>query len=201
MNTVLISALLISLLHGLIPSHWLPILVLSKNFGWTNRRTNLISLQAAFFHALSTVIIGVAIALLGKELQGELELFTHAISAALLILIGLWFLFRHYHHHHFHLEKVKDKSISKIIFSLNLAMFFSPCLEVTGQFFILGAQGFNKVIILAILYTAITIGSMLVWVIIARKIINRIDTHRWEHNIGLASGIILILTGVLMYFT
>ena len=200
-EAVFISAIAISLLHGLIPSHWMPLLVLGKNFKWSHRKVLWISFQAAFFHSISTVIIGVSIALLGKELEAELDIFTHAISAAILILIGIWFLFRHYHHHHFHLEDVKTKSMAKIIISLNVAMFFSPCLEVTGQFLLLGSQSFSMVILLAVVYTLITILSMLVWVGIANKLMTKIDSHKWEHNIGLASGIILILTGVLMYFS
>lgn len=198
-EAIFISAIVISLLHGLIPSHWMPLLVLGKTFKWSQRKLLWISFKAAFFHSISTVIIGISIALLGKELEAELDIFTHAISAAILILIGIWFLFRHYHHHHFHLEDVKDKSVNKIILSLNIAMFFSPCLEVTGQFLLLGSKGFNAVLLLALVYTLITIASMLIWVSISSKLMSKIDSHKWEHNIGLASGIILILTGVLLY--
>ncbi len=200
-GTIFITAVVISFLHGLIPSHWAPILILSKNYNWDNKRLYWISLQASISHALSTIIIGFSLALLGKELQDQMEFLSHTISASIIILLGLWFLFRHYHHHHFHIEKMQGKSEKQVTRSLILAMFFAPCMEVSPLYGMLGAEGFYTVLLLSFVYLLITVGSMMAWIGIGKKLMQKIDAHKWEHNIGLLSGIVLILAGILLYFT
>ncbi|MBS3913175.1 MAG: hypothetical protein KG003_01650 [Bacteroidetes bacterium] len=192
------AAIVISLLHGLIPSHWLPLVAIGKNMHWSRQKLMRTTLFAAVAHALSTVIIGFAVAFLGKYLGEKLEWFTHIIPALILGLLGIWFIYRHYTHHHFHLHAHhKDNDI---ILPVLLAMFLSPCLEIEGYFFSLGVFGFQWVLLLSVVYFVLTVISMYFWVFVAVKGVAKINSHKWEHNSGMITGVVLVISGVLFLF-
>jgi hypothetical protein len=80
-------------------------------------------------------------------------------------------------------------------------MFFSPCFEIEAYFLMAGAQGWYMIALLAIVYTVITIAGMLVWVRIVYKGLLKLNWHAWEHNAGIITGVTLILTGIISFFT
>ena len=61
LESQLTAAFIISLLHGLIPSHWLPLVALSKQQKWTNGQLLRYALWASSAHVLGTIIIGLII--------------------------------------------------------------------------------------------------------------------------------------------
>ena len=105
MISIITGSLIISLLHALIPNHWLPVLAIGKKEGWTLGETSRITLISGLSHVVSTVIIGLLLGLIGEELAEHLDDFTHVIAPSILILLGLYFIRQHYKHHHFHVEK------------------------------------------------------------------------------------------------
>src|SRR3546814_9945108 len=95
-----------------------------------------VTLISAFAHAISTVILGVVLSLLGAEMAVHIDEFTHLIAPSILIALGLIFIYRHHRHKHFHINKTLDRqrSKSRIILILTTAMFLSPCIEIEGYF-------------------------------------------------------------------
>jgi len=196
-----ISVLAISVLHAILPNHWLPVVALSKQFGWSETKTLSITMFAALAHSLSTVIIGILLALGSMKLSNLLPYFNF-IAAGLLILLGILFVWRHQHHMHFHLRKLdltSNKGMGYILGSLLLAMFLSPCLEVGALFIAAGTHGMHITIIAAIIYTVTSALGMTLFAWMAMEGLKRFDWHKLEHRSGLISGVILILTG-LMFF-
>lgn len=196
MEEQLLGAFLISLLHGLIPSHWLPLVSISKQQGWNIQKTLRFSFLLALAHAFSTILIGVLIAA-----QSNLIIDVHAnwfkwLPASLLMGMGIWFLYRHHKHHHFHLQKEASGSAFSI-WPLLLAMFLSPCLEIEGFYFSLAFEGWTEIAFLSLVYLITTLGSMLAWIWIAYKGLEKINAHRWTHNAGILTGVVLILSGLL----
>lgn len=194
----LAAAIAISLLHGLIPSHWLPMLAIGRKYDWPLRKIMGFTLKTSAAHALSTAGIGLTVAFVGRMYGDYLEEAGHWIPAMLLICMGGWFIYRHYRHHHFHLH-ASAREEKNIIWPVMLAMFLSPCLEIEGYFFTLGAAGWNWALLLAGIYMFTTISSMLLWVWLGYKGLERFDAHRWTHNAGIITGVILVITG-LLYF-
>lgn len=192
------AAILISLLHGLIPSHWLPLVAIGKNQQWSQGRVLKITLMAAIAHALSTLIIGLIVAGLGQYMSARLEWFTHWIPASILMLLGIWFIYRHYTHHHFHLDSEATHQ-SNFMWPVLLAMFLSPCLEIEGYFFSLSLFGWSWVFLLGLIYFILTIISMYFWVMLFYKGAEKINSHKWEHNSGIITGIVLIISGLLFF--
>jgi putative Mn2+ efflux pump MntP len=201
MITLITGSLILSVLHALIPNHWLPVLAISKKENWTLGQTTLVTLASGLAHALSTVLIGVAIAVIGVKLSSAVENFTHYIAPGVLIGIGLFYIYQHHRHKHFHLHAqpvVKDKR--KVILTLALAMFFSPCFEIEAYFLLAGTHGWWMVSILASLYTIVTVSGMVLWVRLTYKGLLKLNWHTLEHNAGIITGLTLLLTGIISFF-
>jgi len=203
MYSIFIGSLLISLLHAVIPNHWLPVLAIGKKEGWNLAETTRITFIAGMAHVISTVIIGLLLGLIGGELTQHIEDFTRIIGPSILILIGLYFVRQHYTHHHFHLQKEqieKKRNKSSIILALIIAMFLSPCMEIEAYFLLAGSKGWYMLAAIATMYSLITIAGMLIWIRIVYKGLIKLNWHKWEHNAGIITGIVLIVTGIISFF-
>lgn len=201
MEQLIIGSILLSLFHAVIPNHWLPVLAIGRKEGWSLGETTRIIFISGFSHVISTVIIGVLLGLIGNELAEHLEDFTHVIAPVILVLIGFYFIREHYKHHHFHVDKkeIEKKTKRSIIAALVIAMLLSPCMEIEAYFLLAGAWGWYMMAMIAIMYSVITITGMLIWVRIVYKGLLKTNWHKWEHNAGIITGIILILTGIVSF--
>jgi len=201
MNALFISVSLISFFHALIPSHWLPITVISKNAGWSKALTLRATFYLGLAHVLSTVLLCIGISFLGRTLFEKYSNRFDQFSGILLIAYGLFFIYRHYKHHHFHfsadsLDK-KNTSFRTLMLQLLLLMFFSPCIEVVAIFFNAGKFGFVTVALLVFVYAVISISGMLIWINLVQHGLKKINWHRIEHNAGLLTGGVLVLMGII----
>jgi len=202
MYSIIVGSFLISLLHAVIPNHWLPVLAIGKKKGWTLAETTRITFIAGMGHVVSTVIIGVLLGIIGSELTEHIKYFTHIIGPSLLIFMGLYFLRQHYKHRHFHVEEeqVKRKTKNAVIFALVLAMVLSPCMEIEAYFLLAGANGWYVFAAIAAMYAVITITGMLIWIRMAYNGLLKLNWHTWEHNAAIITGIVLIITGIISFF-
>lgn len=202
MYNIIIGSLLISLLHAVIPNHWLPVVAIGRKHKWSFAETTRITFIAGMAHVISTVLIGILLGLIGSELTEHIEHFTRIIAPSILILLGLYFIREHYKHHHFHLnkEEIDKRTKRAIIRALILAMFLSPCMEIEAYFLLAGARGWYFMLGIAAMYTIISIAGMLVWVRIVYKGMLKLNWHKWEHNAGIITGVVLIVTGIISFF-
>ncbi|HOJ90702.1 MAG TPA: hypothetical protein PK622_13570 [Saprospiraceae bacterium] len=205
LKVIIFGTIMISVLHAIIPSHWLPILSISKSRKWTKRETLRVTFLAGLAHVCSTIVLGLFISYFGAQLKLFLEDFLKIALPISLILFGIYFLYRHHTHHHFHIDaqKLNEKNDNDyaIIFSIMGIMFFSPCLEIVPYFLMAGANGIPSVILLSIIFLAVSISGMLLWMFLVYEGTKKMNWHFIEHNAGLITGIILILTGVLSYYS
>jgi putative Mn2+ efflux pump MntP len=202
MYSIIIGSLLISFLHALIPNHWLPVLAIGRKEGWSLYETSRITLIAGMAHVISTVLIGLLLGLIGSELTEHIEDFTRVVGPCILILMGIYFVRQHYTHHHFHLEQkqIEKKTKTSIILALIVAMFLSPCMEIEAYFLLAGSKGWYALVGIALMYSVISIAGMLIWVRIVYKGLLKLNWHKWEHNAGIITGLILIATGIISLF-
>jgi len=202
MYNIIIGSVLLSLLHAVIPNHWLPVLAIGRKDNWTLREITKVTFISGAAHALSTIALGIVLGLLGLQLAGKIEYFTHFIAPSLLILMGIFFIYQHHRHKHFHLHNIPEPSLPKrkIIAGLVLAMFLSPCMEIEVYFLLAGTKGLWAVILIAALYLLITVSGMVLWVRIAYKGILKLNWHSLEHNSGIITGWTLLITGVISFF-
>ncbi|HEV8513634.1 MAG TPA: hypothetical protein VGQ59_10165, partial [Cyclobacteriaceae bacterium] len=168
MITLVLGSVFLSLLHAIIPNHWLPILAIGKKENWSLREVLQITAISGLSHVASTLLIGWGLAFFGWELSQKYKSVTPYIAPVVLIIIGGIFIYRHHRHKHFHVaDQQHQNSKFKMIASLSLAMFFSPCLEVEAYFLAAGVESYWWTVILSAIYFFVTLLGMVLWVAIA----------------------------------
>ncbi len=202
MYTIITGSILLSLLHAVIPNHWLPIIAIGRKEAWTITEVTKVTFIAAVAHAVSTILIGLILGYLGAGLADNVAEFTHIIAPLILIVLGLLFIYRHHRHKHFHIDdNIKKKTSKKrMIAALVLAMFLSPCMEIEAYFLLAGTQEKWLVWLIAAVYFVITTTGMLLLVRFAYKGLLKLNWHTLEHNAGIITGVTLVATGILTFF-
>jgi hypothetical protein len=185
----------------MIPNHWLPILAMGKKENWSLSETLKVTAISGLSHVASTLLIGWSLAFFGWEMSREFRLVSLVAAPAILILIGVVFIYRHHRHKHFHVaDQQHQNSKLKMIGTLSLAMFLSPCLEIEAYFLAAGSAGLWWVAVLSAIYFFVTLVGMISWVAIAFRGLNKLNWHALEHRAGIITGATLITSGVISFF-
>ena len=202
MEQIILGSLLISVLHGLIPNHWLPVVAIGRKEKWTLREVTEVTFISGLAHAASTILIGILLGLAGVKINQRWNGYFHLFAPAVLILIGVYFIYQHYRHKHFHLQQPIDinRSKGKIVIALVVAMFFSPCMEIEAFFLMAGGHGWWLIFLLAAMYGMVSVAGMIVWVRLAYRGLLKLNWHKLEHNAGIITGVALVATGILSFF-
>ncbi|NOU17011.1 MAG: hypothetical protein HOO91_05580 [Bacteroidales bacterium] len=208
MEQILIGSLILSIIHALIPNHWIPLIAISKTERWTNRETLFATFITGFSHTLSTIFIGIIVGFVGIKLSQNYSYITKIAAPLILIIIGIIYFVidlrsSHHHHHHFEVneQKLKNKkSHFAIILSLSIAMFLTPCIEIEAYYFQAATIGWLGVLIVSSVYLLVTLIIMFSLVYLGLKGINKINSHYLEHHEKRITGTVLILLGLLAYF-
>jgi len=199
------GSIILSIIHALIPNHWLPLITIGKAERWTLPETLSATLITALAHIASTIMIGIAVGFIGYKLSGAFELISSIIAPMVLVILGLVYLVTdllHAHHHeHSHLSVNKNaKSRFAILASLSIAMFLSPCIELEAYYFQAGTLGWAGILVVSAVYALVTPSLMVLLVYLGTKGLDRFNWHFLEHHMRKITGIILILLGLLAYF-
>jgi len=207
---IFFGSLLLSLVHATIPSHWLPLIAIGKSERWSEKETVWVTAVTAISHTISTVVIGILVGMIGYQLSESYHIFTKYFAPAILILLGMVYFFLEYRHskiktahqhHHIDVEKIaKRKSKRSIVFTLSVAMFFSPCLEIEIYYFTASRLGWLGITVVSVVYFFVTIIGMVLLVYFGSKGIKKLQWHFLEHHDKLISGVILVLVGLLAFF-
>jgi cytochrome c biogenesis protein CcdA len=208
MEQILVGSLILSIIHALIPNHWIPLIAISKTEKWTNRETLFATFITGFSHTLSTIFIGIIVGFVGIKLSQNYSYITKIAAPLILILIGIIYFvidLRSSHHHHHHIDvneqKLKNKkSHFAIILSLSIAMFLTPCIEIEAYYFQAATIGWLGILIVSSVYLLVTLIIMFSLVYLGLKGINKINSHYLEHHEKRITGTVLILLGLLAYF-
>jgi hypothetical protein len=203
MFTVIAGTVLLAMVHALIPNHWLPLVAVARAENWKMRDITTVTFISALAHVLGTVILGIVLGLIGKELQQKYGTAIHVASSILLIAFGLvYYTVNLPHHHHSSQKDVVQykRSKRKWILIFIMMMFLSPCLEVESLFLSAGVYGMPLVILLSVIYAIVSISGIMLLVNLGYKGINLLSASFIEHNEKRISGIVLILVGILSFF-
>lgn len=221
MNTIslLLGAVALSIIHAMIPNHWLPFIVIGKAERWSRQETLKITAISGLSHTASTILVGIAVGVIGYKLSSVAGIFTHMVAPLVMVIIGILYVLRreypagkpHHHHgeahhhirHHSHGERhlegnsTGDRSGGAMITSLVAAMFFSPCLEIEAYYFTAGtALGWVGIASVSVIYMILTVGGMVLLVDLGRRGGERIKFSFMENHENLITGAILVATGI-----
>ena len=202
MYSIFIGSFLLSLLHAVIPNHWLPVIAIGRKENWSLNEVTRVTFISGLAHALSTITIGIILGLMGLQLANSIQYFTHFIAPTLLILLGAFFIYQHHRHKHFHLHIISKPTLSKrkIVTALVVGMFLSPCMEIEAYFLLAGTKGFWAVAAIAAMYLLISVSGMVLLVRLAYSGILKLNWHNLEHKSGIITGWTLVITGIISFF-
>lgn len=193
-----IGTIVLSLIHGSIPNHWLPFIAISKTEKWTFKQLFFVISLGAIFHSLSTALLGFFISYLGFYTSTIYQL-EKILPTFFMIFLGMIYIILDHNNHHDHI-KYKSKKLWISLVLLYLAMFFSPCLEIEAIYFSIGKYGYFSVILISILYTLITLFSMLFFSFISYKGLLKYYPRFIERNEKKIIGIVLIVLGIVSFY-
>ena len=205
MYQIFIGSLILSLIHALIPNHWLPLIAVAKTEKWTQNQTLWATLITGFAHTISTVIIGIIVGLVGYKLSAQYSVISEAIAPAILIVLGIVYILldlRGHHHHHHNANASGEKNKAKtgqvaILVSLSIAMFLTPCAEIEAYYFQAGIIGWAGIFTVSAVYIITTLVVMLLLVYWGMKGVNMFRSHALEHHEKRITGIVLVGLGIL----
>lgn len=203
MFSVIAGTIILAAIHALIPNHWLPLVAVARAEQWKPKEVTRVTLLAALAHVSGTVILGLVLGLIGKELEDKYGNIIYVASAILLIVFGLvYFTVNLPHHHHSEQKDVVayKRSKQKWIFIFIIMMFLSPCLEVESLFLSAGAYGMGLVSLMAVIYAIVSVSGILLLVNLGYKGVNLLPAEFIEHNEKRISGVVLILVGIISFF-
>lgn len=219
MIQIILGGLMLSILHSLIPNHWISLVVLGKVEKWGRTETLRITAIAGLFYTLSTSIIGIFIGLLGYKLNAVFNIIGSVYGTIVLIILGLIYFNngfrnnrtnnikrkRRNNHKNLNVNKIeirKKKPSLALVVSFCSAMLFSPCTEIQAYYSNAGIYGLTGIILLSFIYIFVTIVGLIILVDLGTKGVRMFNEkflylERHEHVI---TGLILILLGIESYF-
>lgn len=203
MFSVIAGTILLAAVHALIPNHWLPLVAVARAEQWKPKEVTKITFFAALAHVTGTVLLGLVLGLIGKELEQKYGNTIYVLSAILLIVFGLiYFTVNLPHHHHSGQKDVAayKRSKRRWVMIFIVMMFLSPCLEVESLFLSAGAYGMGIVTLMSVLYAIVSISGILLLVNLGYKGVNLLPAEFIEHNEKRISGAVLIIVGIISFF-
>lgn len=203
--TTLASGFGIAFLHTLIPVHWLPYALTGRARGWSLARTLAVNAAGGVGHVLMTAVLGALTMFLGVRLDRLVEGVFPWLVTALLLLVGLYFLYRQFsgrpHEHGVSPDRpVLNASRSDRAATLALVtmLLFAPC-EAFVPIYLLGVPaGWPGFALLTGILALATLSCMLALTSLAWRGMasaKMAGIERWESGVV---GVLLIALAVVM---
>lgn len=200
MLNLLTGCLLLSLLHAAIPNHWAPVLAVARAKGWPLRRAVGVTMVAGMAHVLSTVVLGLALGLLGWRLSARFSQFAGVAAPALLVLIGVLYALSGPGHQHPNPAPVVSKPRGRVVLGLAATMFLAPCLEIQTFFLAAGAHGPVTLALVMGTYLVVSVGAMSALVAAAYTGLRRLRLASLVRQERRFTGAVLVAVGIAGFF-
>lgn len=224
-----VTAVSLGFFHTLMgPDHYLPFIVLSQAKKWSTKKTMLITFLCGLGHVLSSVvlgIIGIGIGISVNKLV-SVESVRGNIAGWLFIAFGLVYTIisirnlvrkkththRHFHpggleheHEHNHMKEHvhvhEEEIVSATPWILFLIFVFGPCEPLIPLLMYPAAENnITGAIIVAILFSAVTIATMMSIVLVFKLGLTSINLKPLEKYNHVIAGAVILLSGVAIQF-
>jgi len=203
---IFLGSLALSVVHFLIPNHWMPIVVMARTEGWNQGRSLRIAALAGFSHTASSIIIGIAVGALGLKLTQVSESAMELVAPAIFLIFGVMYILagirdniRHHQHRHIHLGEATKKNTRTAVTAIVIAMFFSPCMEIDTYFFNASLAGWQGILTVLMTYFLITVAGIVLMVRLGLKGLEAVKLQFFEQYEKHIMGFILILMAITFY--
>ena len=92
--SILATGFAVAFLHGSLPNHWLPFVLVGRRQGWSGTKTLAITAGAGLCHALITMLLGLLLVATGMAVGDRLGPVLPYVAGAILMALGLYYLAR-----------------------------------------------------------------------------------------------------------
>ena len=221
------TAISIGFFHTILgPDHYLPFIVLSQAKKWSLRKTMIVTFLCGIGHVMSSVIlgiIGIAIGISVTKLV-SVESFRGNIAAWLFIAFGFVYMVisvrnlikkrrhshAHFHHsgekhehehdhkkEHTHIHQREDSQTTPWV--LFLIFVFGPCEPLIPLLMYPASKNnFHGAIIVALLFSIVTVATMMAVVLVFNLGLNKINLKPIEKYSHLIAGAMIFFSGLLI---
>ena len=203
---IFLGSLALSVVHFLIPNHWMPIVVMARTERWDQGRSLRIAALAGFSHTASSIIIGVAVGALGLKLTEVSKTAMELVAPVIFLIFGIMYILagirdniRDHKHRHIHLGEATKKKTRAAVTAIVIAMFFSPCMEIDTYFFNASLAGWQGILIVLVTYLLVTVAGIILMVRLGLKGVEAVKLQFLEQYEKHIMGFILILMTLTFY--
>ncbi|MBN1586833.1 MAG: permease [Candidatus Omnitrophica bacterium] len=152
----------IGLVHALLPTHWLPFVLMGRGQQWSLRQTVGVALLASIGHVAVTTAIGFLAAWVGIGLFHHFHEWSEMAYGLLLLLFGITYTaFNIGHLGHRHLAETGGVPDHVAVISVILMLSLSPCMALLPIFFAASPMGWGPLVFLAGVNALATVGGMI----------------------------------------
>ncbi|MFQ6607388.1 MAG: hypothetical protein ACE5EE_02500 [Fidelibacterota bacterium] len=203
---IFLGSLALSVVHFLIPNHWMPIVVMARSEGWDKGHSLRVAALAAFSHTASSIFIGVWVGALGVRLTEVSKSAMEMVAPVIFLIFGFMYVLagirdniRHHKHRHIHLGEVTKRKKRSAVMAIAIAMFFSPCMEIDTYFFNASLAGWQGILIVLVTYLLVTVLGIVLMVQLGLKGFEVVRLHFFERYEKHIMGLILIFMAITFY--
>jgi nickel/cobalt transporter (NicO) family protein len=219
------AAVVVAVLHSLLPDHWVPLAIVARTQRWSLWRVGRVTFLASLGHVVTSLVLGGILALIGLQFQKEFETQQGHIIGVVLILTGIIFLIwglvgngphghthegSHDHdddhdHDHDHphndekavKEQTKAKGLAAIIVPFGVAA--SPDLTILPVALAASAVGTGAVVVVLSVFAVVTIVTFVGLTVIATLAGYQIKGKWLENNANTITSLVLIAIGIVAF--
>jgi len=212
---LVLAVVAVGILHTLVPDHWAPIALLTRQAGWTRVQTARAAFIAGFGHTVSTLAIGIIVWLAGVAFAERFGRDVSVASSLALIGFGAWIAISSWReargaaHHHHGLGEEHDREHDVDIaggaarlakpnarMALLLILGSSPMIEGIPAFFAASKFGFGLIALMSVLFAASTIVTYMVLCVYSHAALERVSFGPLEKYGEVLSGAFIAIVGV-----
>ncbi|MBI4576051.1 MAG: hypothetical protein HY722_07300 [Planctomycetes bacterium] len=197
-----VGAVALSLLHAVLPTHWLPFVLVARAQGWNRRRLAALVVVAGLGHLASTLALCLASAWAGHHVvtrMRDAEGMGGLLGSGLLLLVGAVYFslgvrdreHARGHHHASHETPERETTLSLVAVPT-----LAPCAELAPVFLAAGGMGWTTLGLLALLVTLSSLAATVVLALATSHGMDHFHFHWLERNERLAIGLVLGLLGL-----
>lgn len=93
--SILATGFAVAVLHGAMPNHWLPFVLVGRRQGWSSPKAVAVTAIAGAGHVLATMLLGLVVVASGLAFGDRVGPVLPFLAGGLLIALGIYYLVRH----------------------------------------------------------------------------------------------------------
>jgi len=206
--SLLATAFAAAFLHAVLPTHWLPFVLVGRGQGWSSRRTLGAAALSGLAHVLMTVVIGVLVVLAGVEIDARFNGALPMVSAGILALLGVYFLVsRRKGAQAVHAQTEPGAPVKRYasdraaLLSLVAVLAFYPSEAFLPLYLSGAAHGWTAFVVLSLILLVATLLGMMLFTGLALAGASRLKLERWERYERLVLAVVLFaLAAMILYW-